>query len=167
MITGSVTIEEVVDVFRALGGEAPRKSFLRKLSEGRDYPNQAYEPYATVTYFETTAWQVVQRRCHGYKRYTGENALFKRVGSAKCRLLEINQRNSVSSEAEPSSEKIFQFSPKPWSALSASALVQLVETQRTMILEHNSMQGALYQRLLREFDENQLHCENFTCLGTW
>lgn len=65
----------------------------------------------------------------------------------------------------PSAET-FLFSPNPPSALTQSALAELAATQRTMVLKHNSMQRALYERLERIFGENQVGCENFTCLKT-
>jgi hypothetical protein len=168
MITGSVTIGEVVEVFRALGGEGTRADFLRSLSVGRGYPSEPYAPYYKDRHnFESTAWQVVQQRCRGYEKHTGKNLLFENVGNGKCRLLEVNLMGARGPiPVSLSSASAFQFVAKAPSALSESALVQMVAKKRLMILEHNTMQRALYDLLKLEFGKNHVGCENFTCLGT-
>ena len=67
---------------------------------------------------------------------------------------------------QPGGQSIFQFVAKAPSALSESALVQMVAKKRSMILEHNTMQRALYDLLKLEFGKNHVGCENCTCLGT-
>jgi hypothetical protein len=73
---GQVTVADVENALRRLGGEATWADILNQLTTDR---NGDFSNYRDWRNYKTTAFQVVQKHCPGYKKYEGTTR-FERVG---------------------------------------------------------------------------------------
>ena len=90
MQTGSLTIEELVEAFVSLGGEADWGDVQTTILAER---GNSTAPYKDKVNFDTTLWQVLYRHCPGFAKYTG-NAVFQRTGNSRYRLLDFDPRDA-------------------------------------------------------------------------
>ncbi len=85
---GPVTLSEVKEALQELGGEETWANILDQVTKNR---NNDYSYYRDRLNYETTAFQVVQEHCYGYKKYRGE-AHFKKI-EGKFRLITKVSKN--------------------------------------------------------------------------
>ena len=92
---GQVTLSQVQEAIRLLGGKATRPDFLSKLTQLRGGDISYYKDQHN---YETSAWQVVQQHTPGYDKYIGPPH-FEKIGNGKVRM--ISDPNSLSSIGTP------------------------------------------------------------------
>jgi hypothetical protein len=80
---GRVTLEEVKKAFQQLGGQADWCDTFRRLDENR---GSDYSHYSYFESYKKTAFQVIQRHCHGYEKFRGP-VQFEKVGKERFRLV--------------------------------------------------------------------------------
>jgi hypothetical protein len=97
MKTGPLTIEELVEAFRELGGEAEWADVREKIADGRQRSTTGYKDKRN---FDTTLWQVLYLHCPGSGKYAG-NPIFQKVGDSRFRLLDFDPRSPVSPNMMP------------------------------------------------------------------
>lgn len=83
MPTRHLRIQEVVQAFTELGGEAEWSDVEARITRKR---GGSYDPYKDWMNYTTTMFQLVQQHCKGYKKYTGP-VLFARVRRGRFQLL--------------------------------------------------------------------------------
>ena len=94
----SVTLSEVEEAVRHLGGAVTRDELLHELTLQRAGD---YSPYKDRRNFETVAWQVVQKHTPGFAKYTG-SPTFERTGRGAVRVLAPTNTPVATDIEEPS-----------------------------------------------------------------
>jgi hypothetical protein len=97
MKTGSLTLEELVEAFGALGGEADWGDIRNQIAVARQH---SIKPYKTKVSYEGSLLQLLYQRCDGFRKYKGD-AKFEKVGDSRYRLLDFDVQSRVSREAKP------------------------------------------------------------------
>src|SRR5437867_4902551 len=98
--TPHLRIEEVIEAFTELGGEAEWTDVERRVTERR---GQSYAPYKDWRNFKNTMFQFVQQHCEGYRKFTGP-IIFAKAGTNRFRLV---QSQSSASRVRIPPEKIY------------------------------------------------------------
>jgi hypothetical protein len=86
MPNGSLTVEELVRTFAALGGVADWHQVQEYIWEDR---GATFDPYKDKGNYDTTMWQLLYRHTPGFAKFRG-NALFQTLGPSRYRLLDYN-----------------------------------------------------------------------------
>ena len=81
--TRHLQIEEVVQAFTALGGEAEWNDVEARITEKR---GGSYRPYKDWRNYKNMMFQLVQQHCEGYRKFTG-TVLFVKVRAGRFRLV--------------------------------------------------------------------------------
>ena len=76
--SGPVTLSQVEKALEDLGGNATWDQILKQLTKLR---NGEFSHYLNKYNYETTAFQVIQKHCPGYKKYKG-HPRFEKVGKS-------------------------------------------------------------------------------------
>lgn len=94
MANGRVTLEQVEQALRDLGGEAIWNDILNQVTKIR---NGDYSFYLNYYNYKQTAFQVIQEHCFGYDKYRGPTH-FEKIGKSRFRLVnskpEFSQNSS-------------------------------------------------------------------------
>ncbi|MCK5173640.1 MAG: HNH endonuclease [Planctomycetes bacterium] len=83
MASPYLRVEDVIEAFKAFGGEADWSAVKAYITSKRDHP---YAAYKDLQNYEKTMFQLVQLHCEGYDKFRGP-VLFEKVRRGRFRLV--------------------------------------------------------------------------------